>query len=67
MAGEVRAAISMVKSRSGAHERTIRELCMGPGGIRVGEPLRDFQGVLTGQPVYEGKAALLLRDRNAGA
>jgi hypothetical protein len=24
------------------------------GGIHVGEPLREFRGVLTGVPVYEG-------------
>jgi circadian clock protein KaiC len=47
--GEVRQALSVVKKRTGRHERTIRELRLD-GGIRVGEPLRDFQGVLTGVP-----------------
>jgi hypothetical protein len=28
---------------------------MHPGGIEVGEPLRSFQGVLTGVPTYIGK------------
>jgi hypothetical protein len=28
---------------------------MRAGGIVVGEPLRDFRGVLTGVPVYEGR------------
>ena len=51
--GEVRQAISVVKKRGGAHERTIREFGMERGGIRVGEPLREFRGVLTGVPVYE--------------
>ena len=27
---------------------------MGPGGIQIGAPLKDFQGVLTGVPVYVG-------------
>lgn len=49
-AGQVRQAISVVKKRTGAHERAIRELSFGPGGIVVGEPLRDFQGILGGVP-----------------
>ncbi len=48
--GEVRQAISVMKKRGGRHERTIREFSLGPGGIRVGDPLRDFRGVLTGVP-----------------
>lgn len=49
-AGEVRQAISMMKKRSGGHERSIRELKLGPGRIRVGAPLCDFQGILSGSP-----------------
>jgi circadian clock protein KaiC len=49
-AGQVRQAISVMKKRSGHHERTIRELCLMPGGIRVGEPLTSFHGILTGVP-----------------
>jgi circadian clock protein KaiC len=59
--GEVRQAISVVKKRGGAHERTIREFVMGQGGIRVGERLRHFRGVLTGVPVYEGSIEPLLQ------
>ena len=58
--GEVRQAISVVKKRGGQHERTIREFAMGPGGIRVGQTLHDFRGVLTGVPVYEGTNEPLL-------
>jgi len=47
--GEVRQAISMIKKRSGAHERSIRELRLHHG-IIVGDPLFDFKGVLTGVP-----------------
>jgi circadian clock protein KaiC len=53
MRGEVRQAISVVKKRGGAHERTIRELHLETGRIRVGEPLREFRGILTGVPVHE--------------
>ncbi|MEP6643298.1 MAG: ATPase domain-containing protein [Acidobacteriaceae bacterium] len=52
--GEVRQAISIIKKRSGGHERTIRELALGPDRIRIGEPLRQFHGVLTGIPTYVG-------------
>ena len=54
VAGAVRSAISVVKKRSGNHERTIRECRVDAGGLRVGEPLHEFQGVLTGVPEYFG-------------
>lgn len=52
--GEVRQAISVMKKRGGAHERTIREFHLRRDGIHVGPPLREFRGVLTGVPIYEG-------------
>ena len=52
--GEVRQAISVMKKRGGSHERTIRELRLSRGRIRVGDALRNFRGILTGVPVYEG-------------
>jgi circadian clock protein KaiC len=55
--GEIRRALSVVKRRSGPHENTIRELTLGSNGIIVGEPLRQFRGVFTGLPTYEGDAA----------
>jgi circadian clock protein KaiC len=62
-AGEVRQAISVIKKRGGEHERTIRELRLADGKIRVGEPLRAFRGVLTGVPIYEGKGGSLLEEK----
>jgi len=53
-AGRIRKAISVLKKRSGAHEDTIRELTLGQGGVRVGAPLSQFLGVLTGVPRYLG-------------
>jgi circadian clock protein KaiC len=53
--GEVRQAISVVKKRGGAHERSIREFRMDQGRIIVGEPLRDYHGVLTGVPQKKSK------------
>jgi len=63
--GEVRQAISVVKKRGGRHERTIREFAMHSGKIEVGDTLRQFRGVLTGVPTYEGTADPLLRTEPA--
>ncbi|MDM0073658.1 ATPase domain-containing protein [Variovorax sp. J2P1-59] len=49
--GEVRQAISVLKKRGGAHERTIRSFELTSSGVRVGQPLRNFRGILTGIPV----------------
>lgn len=53
--GSVRKAVSVLKKRSGPHETTIRELTLGPGGISVGEPIKDFSGVLSGMPTFQGQ------------
>ncbi len=60
--GMVRKAISVVKKRTGAHETTIREFAIGPDRIRVGEPLSQFHGVMTGVPQYRGTPGPLLHD-----
>jgi circadian clock protein KaiC len=49
--GEVRQAISVVKKRGGAHERSIRGFAMTEHGLDIGPPLRQFRGILTGVPV----------------
>lgn len=46
--GEVRKAMSVLKKRLGGHERAIRELHVGPDGVEVGEPLHEFQGIMSG-------------------
>jgi len=58
-AGKVLSAISVLKSRTSAHERTVREFQVGVNGIQVGAPLTDFDGVLTGLPKYSGDVPLL--------
>jgi circadian clock protein KaiC len=60
--GSVRQAVSVVKKRSGDHERTIRECKVAKGGLTVGAPLREFQGVLTGVPTYLGGTVPLMPD-----
>ncbi|KWT82748.1 Circadian clock protein kinase KaiC [Variovorax sp. WDL1] len=49
--GEVRQAISVLKKRGGAHERSIRSFSLDAQGIHVGQPLRNFRGILTGIPI----------------
>jgi circadian clock protein KaiC len=64
--GQVRRAISVFKQRSADHERTIREFRMGPGGLRLGDPLEEFHGVLTGVPTFTGGQADLMLPGGAG-
>lgn len=52
--GEVRRAISVMKKRSGPHERTIREFMLSAEGITIGAPILEFHGVLTGTPTFVG-------------
>ncbi|MCA1659412.1 MAG: AAA family ATPase [Verrucomicrobiaceae bacterium] len=53
--GAVHKAISVIKKRTGNHETTIRELKIDADGIEVGEPLREFRGVLSGVPTLPPK------------
>jgi circadian clock protein KaiC len=62
--GEVRKAISVVKKRGGSHEIAIRELKFGPEGITVGEALRQFQGILTGVPIFTGAPSQLMQAKD---
>jgi len=48
--GEVSIAISVIKKRTGVHERTIRQLRFEDGALEIGDPIRGFIGVLTGTP-----------------
>ncbi|MBY3002015.1 ATPase domain-containing protein [Rhizobium leguminosarum] len=65
--GRVRKAISVLKNRGGMHEDAIRELRVDRGGLRIGEPLSQFRGVLTGTPEYLGSRDPLLEDRRSDA
>jgi circadian clock protein KaiC len=48
--GEVAIAISVIKKRTGIHERAIRELRFEGGALRIGAPIKDFRGVLAAAP-----------------
>jgi circadian clock protein KaiC len=67
MSGSVRQAISVVKKRSGNHERSIREARVERGGLHVGDALQEFQGVLTGVPTFTGAPADLLPTLDPGS
>lgn len=58
--GHIRRAISVIKKRSGFHELTIREMSMSSKGVQIGEPLVNFEGVLSGTPRYVGDPSELL-------
>jgi circadian clock protein KaiC len=58
--GQIFQAISVFKKRTGAHERTLRELKISRAGVAVGEPLEEFRGIMTGVPTYEGKTPRIL-------
>ncbi len=60
--GAIRQAISVVKRRSGPHERTIRELVIAENRISVGGPLTEFEGILSGTPHFVGGQKNLLQD-----
>jgi circadian clock protein KaiC len=62
--GRIRKALSVLKNRGGAHEDVIRELLIDAGGVRVGDGLTGFRGVLTGTPQYEGPDDGLMEHRS---
>jgi circadian clock protein KaiC len=65
--GLVRRAVSVVKKRTGPHETAIREFQLARGGIIVGPPLKQFQGIFTGTPTYVGESKPLMSGPSDGA
>lgn len=51
---QIRQAVSVFKKRTGGHERTLRELQISSTGVKVGDPLVGFKGILTGVAEYTG-------------
>ena len=54
--GSVHKAVSVIKKRTGKHERTIREVNIDRGKISVGQPLTRFRGIFTGTPQTESSS-----------
>ncbi len=57
--GQIHQALSVFKKRTGPHERALRQLTISEKGVSIGDPLREFRGVMTGVPQYEGKSEVL--------
>jgi circadian clock protein KaiC len=53
--GQLHKAVSVYKSRGGPHETAVREFTIDSGGIRLGEPLKAFRGILSGVPEFLGE------------
>jgi circadian clock protein KaiC len=59
--GAVRSAVTVVKSRTAPNERTIREFRLGHRhGLQIGEPIADFEGVMSGMPRYAGVTKMMV-------
>jgi len=59
--GAVRSALTIVKSRTAANERTIREFRLSEReGLQIGEPIADFEGVMSGMPRYAGATKMMV-------
>jgi circadian clock protein KaiC len=58
--GNVRKAISVIKNRLSAHETSIREFEITDRGLKIGAPLRQFEGILSGIPKFLGDREALL-------
>jgi len=52
--GEIKQAISVVKKRTGDHQRGLHEARFAPGGLAIGDQLKEFVGILTGAPRFVG-------------
>jgi circadian clock protein KaiC len=61
--GRIKKAVSVIKKRIGSHEDTIREFKSDSSGVRLGKPLEDFHGVLTGTPTFKGRADQMIETR----
>jgi len=51
--GKLRKVVGVLKKRTGDYEPRLRELEITSDGIRVGEPLSELRGILTGTPEWD--------------
>jgi circadian clock protein KaiC len=50
LGGQLRRVMSVVKVRGSAHSKDFRAFEIGKSGIKIGEALSDYKGLLTGTP-----------------
>jgi circadian clock protein KaiC len=55
--GGLNRAIAVIKNRSGDHDTDLRRLGITSQGVRVGEPLPHFRGILRGEAESNGDTA----------
>jgi circadian clock protein KaiC len=48
--GELRKVLTVVKMRRSAHSRELRSYTLSSRGMRIGKPLREYRGILSGVP-----------------
>lgn len=53
--GQLRKAIGVLKKRLSDFEKTLREIEITGDGIKVGKPLTDLRGILTGTPEWQNE------------
>jgi circadian clock protein KaiC len=58
--GRLHRAITVIKSRTNAHEQAIRELQFNKDGVVVGQELEGFEGILSGVPHYRGETPMMV-------
>ncbi|MFC4551042.1 MULTISPECIES: ATPase domain-containing protein [Halorussus] len=52
--GELHKAVGVIKKRTSDFERTLRKFDITSHGVRVGEPLTELRGILSGTPEWVG-------------
>jgi circadian clock protein KaiC len=52
IAGAMHKAIGVLKKRAGDFEKTLRELKITRDGLKIGEPLHNLRGILSGMPEW---------------
>lgn len=52
--GELKKVLSVVKMRSSAHSTELRQYDLTAKGLKVGEALREYRGIITGIPERDG-------------
>ena len=63
--GQLRKSITVVKTRTSDHERTIREFRIDGSGVCIGEPLTGFTNILSNSPTYLRHGGDLMRPHSA--
>jgi circadian clock protein KaiC len=50
--GSLRKVVGVLKKRAGDFEHTLREFEITAEGVRIGEPMTGFSGIIQGQPRF---------------